>query len=136
MTKRPKTRESLDKILGDLAYVMFLDDDAEVQIDSTDVDGDTPLHKLLWQGNTYGVELLLEHGANPNAVGDMGETPLHVAISQSNGRAVAALLKAGADPNVVSEFDETPRQKAARADPDLLALFNRRLPLPPPKRDC
>ena len=79
-----------------------------VDIDSTDVDGDTPLHVLLWRNDTAGALLLIEHGANVNAVGDMGETPLHVAIRQENMEVVKAMLAAGARTDIVSEFGQTP----------------------------
>lgn len=83
-----------------------------VAIDSRDCDGDTPLHVLLWRKDFGGAKDLIEAGADPNAIGDMGETPLHVAIRQEVPDIVDLLLAAGADPNIVSEFGETPRSMA------------------------
>lgn len=87
---------------------------AAVEIDSTDSDGDTPLHVLIRRGETDGALLLIQSGAPINAVGDMGETPLHVAVAKSNATVVRALLAKGARSDIVSEFGETARQKAAK----------------------
>jgi uncharacterized protein len=83
-----------------------------VDICSTDVDGDTPLHVLLWRKDTVGSLLLIQHGANVNAIGDMGETPLHVAIRQENIKAIQAMLAVGARTDIVSEFGQSPRSLA------------------------
>jgi len=48
--------------------------------------------------------LLIEKGADVNAVGDMGETPLHIALRKENLAIVRALLAAGARTDIVSEF--------------------------------
>jgi hypothetical protein len=45
--------------------------------------------------------LLLEAGADPNALGDHGERPLHRAIFDGCAGAIEALAKAGADPNAI-----------------------------------
>jgi ankyrin repeat protein len=79
-----------------------------VEIDSADVEGDTPLHVLLWRKDTYGALLLIQHGANVNAVGDMGETPFHVAIRQENVEAIRAIVGAGGRADIVSEFGQSP----------------------------
>lgn len=86
-----------------------------VRVDSTDVDGDTPLHVILRRGDTEGALLLIAHGAPVNAVGDMGETPLHVAIARANQQAIDALLAAGARTDIISEFGETASEKARKA---------------------
>jgi ankyrin repeat protein len=44
------------------------------------------------------VKLLIEKGADVNAVNQFGFTPLHVAISNRLSGIVRVLLKAGADP--------------------------------------
>ena len=81
--------------------------EATVYIDSTDCDGDTPLHVLIWREDTDGALLLIQNGAPINAVGDMGETPLHAAITKKNMKVIDALLKAGARADIVSEFGKT-----------------------------
>jgi hypothetical protein len=45
------------------------------------------------------IELLLQHGANPNLANSKGETPLHHAVGSANLAAVRRLLDAGARPS-------------------------------------
>lgn len=68
-------------------------------------DGQTPLHVAAMQAQLEAVKLLLEAGANPNAVDKKGNTPLMIAASGLAGDAerewhtVDCLLRAGADPS-------------------------------------
>lgn len=66
------------------------------------------------------IELLLEHGADPNVRGMNDGTPLHQAVWKhatwpSHRRAVGLLLGHGADPNLATRIDDcsTPAQDAA-----------------------
>ncbi len=63
--------------------------------------------------------MLIENGANVDAVGDMGETPLHVAIRKENLSVVRALIKAGANTDIVSEFGVSARALAAEKGIDI-----------------
>ena len=87
--------------------------EAKVRIDNTGCDGDTPLHVLIWRGDTAGAVLLIENGAPVDAAGDMGETPLHAAISKKDMATIDALIKAGARTDIVSEFGKTALEKAS-----------------------
>ncbi len=126
MSKRPKSRQSLEDILASCSDTLFPAalGKAEVQIDSTDVDGDTPLHVLLRRGNDFGAKCLIENGADVNAIGDMSETPLHVATRKQNVTIVALLLKAGANPDAMSEFGQTPQSIAAKLGGKMNELFD------------
>ena len=95
--------------------------DAEVQIDSTDCDGDTPLHVLIWRNDTVGALMLIENGAPLNAAGDMGETPLHAAVSTKNMPIIHALIKAGARTDIKSEFGKTALENASEKGIALVA---------------
>ena len=53
------------------------------------------------------VSLLLDHGAQVNAKGDIGLTPLHCAASKGKLEIVELLLKNGADRTIQNEFGET-----------------------------
>ena len=125
MGKKKKNRASLEEILASTSDVLFPAELGEqvVDINSTDCDGDTPLHVMAWRKDRYGVELLIEHGANVNAVGDMGNTPLHVALSQKEIYIVEVLLKAKASTSIKSEFGETAKEKAAKLGGKYASLF-------------
>lgn len=128
MPKRSKKRETLSQVLASCSETLFPADmgSAPVSLQSRDVDGDTPLHVMLWRGNTYGALQLIEAGADVNAVGDMSETPLHIAVKKQNVTVVEALLSAGADPTMVSEFGQMPRQLAEELGGDISRLFSTR----------
>lgn len=70
-----------------------------VEVDTQRLDGDTPLHIACNWGDVSAVEILLEHGANPNTKGDMGCTPLYTTVSFGNLRCAKLILEAGADVN-------------------------------------
>ncbi len=103
------TRRSLAEILQSVSVALFPDrmGDAPVAVDSRDVDGDTALHVIVRRGELEGVRVLLDAGANPDAIGDMGETPLHIAVGGGHREIAAALMAAGAHGNIVSEFGQS-----------------------------
>lgn len=53
-------------------------------LESVDHDGNTPLHFAAFHGNSRGVELLLEAGAQPNAANKNGKTAAHKAVQIGN----------------------------------------------------
>lgn len=106
---------ALAQVLQSTSDVLFPADAGEAKVDlySVGLEGDTPLHVLLWRDDTEGALLLIAHGAPLDAIGDMGETPLHIAAGRKNERVVRALVAAGANGEIVSEFGQTPRQLGA-----------------------
>lgn len=127
MAKKFKSRETLDQLLSSCSDTLFPAEmgEAPVSIDSRDCDGDTPLHVMLWRKNTYGALLLIEAGADLNAVGDMSETPLHVAVSRGNITVVEALLKSGANPATKSEFGKSAKEMAVELGGEMLRCFDK-----------
>ncbi len=121
---------SLEDILQSTSDSLFPADMGRrpVRIDSRSADGDTPLHVLLSRKDVAGAKALLEAGADPNAIGDMGETPLHVAIRQGALAAIEALLMAGANADIRSEFGDSPRTMAAAKNGDMARLLKRAAP--------
>lgn len=125
MSKRPKTRQSLDEILASCSDTLFPAEmgKAPVQMDSQDPDGDTPLHVMLWRGDTYASVCLIDAGADIHAVGDMSETPLHIAVRKENVKVAAKLLAMGANTECVSEFGQSPRSMAQTVGGEIQKLF-------------
>jgi hypothetical protein len=55
-----------------------------------------PLHSAAWEGSPEAVRLLLEHGADPNAVGSHGRTPLWFSALGGRPDNARLLLSSGA----------------------------------------
>lgn len=127
MSKKIKSRETLNQLLSSCSETLFPAEmgEAAVKIDSRNSDGDTPLHVMLWRKNTYGALLLIEAGADVNAVGDMLETPLHIAVRGGNTAVVEALLKSGANPASKSDFGTSPKDMAAELGGEMQRCFRK-----------
>ena len=125
MSKRPKKRQPLEEILQSTSDTLFPEElgKAHIELNSRDCDGDTPLHVLLWRGDHYGAELLIDAGADIDAIGDMGQTPLHVALMKQNLRITRVLVSAGADTTIRSEFGQTAVEMAKDLGGDFVRLF-------------
>ena len=93
-----------------------------VSLSSRDADGDSPLHVLAWRSDVEGVELLVDAGADANAIGDMGETPLHVAIHRRCIPIVVILVRAGARTDIPSEFGATPLDLATEVGGEIAKI--------------
>ncbi|MBN1550377.1 ankyrin repeat domain-containing protein [bacterium] len=78
---------------------------------ATDIKGFSPLH----YASSYPVaELLINHGANPNAQNTyLGETPLQSAILSNNRNIVEYLVSRGADVNLTDFSGSSPLHYAA-----------------------
>ena len=74
----------------------------------------TPLHWAARQGHNDLVRLLLEKGADPNAVSKSGETPLHLTSSQGKIETAEILISKGADLNIKDLQGLTPYDSAEK----------------------
>lgn len=100
--------------------------------------GSTPLMRAAKNGDAAAIRLLLEHGADPNAVQKTQSTPLMFAAGLGRGtgaftkdyateaellEAVQVLVAAGADVNAVDEAGETPLHYGAQASDDIVKFL-------------
>jgi ankyrin repeat protein len=77
-------------------------------------DAATALHWAVYWDNAEVVSLLVQAGANVNAVTDLGITPLYLAASNGNAAVVQQLLDKRADPNLASTAGVSPLMRAAQ----------------------
>uniref|UniRef100_A0A7S1Z4I0 ACB domain-containing protein n=1 Tax=Ditylum brightwellii TaxID=49249 RepID=A0A7S1Z4I0_9STRA len=83
---------ALEKAIGEI-------DNKEDLLNKADDSGQTALHFAADRGAAKCVSLLLEAGANPNAVDDDGISVLQTAVIGGDVETVKLLLQAGADPD-------------------------------------
>ncbi len=74
--------------------------------------GNTPLHVASLRGDRNAVGLLLEAGADPNAVGEGGCTPLHKALEGQHLQVARMLLAAGGGLDATNQGGVSPRDLA------------------------
>jgi ankyrin repeat protein len=86
------------------------------RVRSRSADGFTPLHFAAFFGRGAAARVLLDAGADPDAVAAnaMKVTPLHSAIAARHGAIAVELIARGASPNVRQEQGWTPLHSAAR----------------------
>ena len=85
---------------GIVAYVVRENPNVSLEsiLSVRDKNNNTPLHEAVRSGNSDVVRLLLEHGANVNAVGENGKTPVLLSISGNEQyRIYEMLVRHGAD---------------------------------------
>jgi len=115
-------------VTGDLAEVRRLVVDCGVDPNVREDDkGATPLHVAAEYGYSEIVEVLLEHGVDPNIRDKYGDTPLHYAAVFGNSKVVEVLLERGADPNIRDKYGLTPLHYAAAFDyPKIVELLHKK----------
>jgi len=92
---------------GDAARLL-LNKGASVRARSTNPMANTPLHAAAAGHHPALVKLLLDHGANANALQQGGWAPLHSAAQNGDLESARALLDAGADVSVRAENNQKP----------------------------
>jgi hypothetical protein len=88
-----------------------------------DAKGETPLHHAARHGDLAVIEVLLAHGADPNAKTPVGATPLHVARAFGEEKAAKRLVDAGAKTGSELSDEDADVQRAtnlARSKIDVL----------------
>ena len=66
------------------------------QVNAMDVEGNTPLHDRMSEGDVAVAETFIAHGADVNARNGDGRTPLHVAADAGRVDMMVLLLQRGA----------------------------------------
>ncbi|XP_071316548.1 ankyrin repeat domain-containing protein 27 [Trachinotus anak] len=77
-------------------------------VNSSNVDGFTPLHVAALHGHSALAALLVRHGANVNARTNQSATPLHLASQNSHIQVVRFLLECNAKLNKKDHYGNTP----------------------------
>lgn len=91
-----------------------------------------PLFNAAYYGHVEVVQVLLEHGANPDIRNSVNSTPLMGAAEQAKTAVVSLLLAAGADALLENNYKMTARAYAANhSNFQTLAVLDN----PPPRRD-
>ncbi len=108
------------------AVTLLLQKDADVHQRSSNALRNQPLHAVIALGrNPDTVRILLEHGADPNAVQAGGFTPLLQAAASGDAPLIALLLAAGADRQARCDRGKTAADYAReRGHLDALALLD------------
>lgn len=92
---------------------LLLDSGADVRARSRNPLDNMPLHAAVAGGDRVELaRLLLERGADPNAIQHGGYTPLHETAQNGSLEATRLLLDFGADPSIHSADGKTARQLA------------------------
>ena len=69
--------------------------------------GTTPLHYACKLNYPDVALVLLQHGANPNAISEIDDNPIHCCIQNGNAEILDLLISNGADPNYTTDLGET-----------------------------
>jgi hypothetical protein len=82
-------------------------------VDARDDRGQTPLHRAAIAGQLKAAALLLDHGANPNALAEGEMTPLHFAAMLARPELAGLLTRRGARPDIRNASGMMPLHLAA-----------------------
>jgi hypothetical protein len=100
-----------------------------IDVNAKASDGDTPLHVAAIRGDREAVRLLVEAGAQVDALGDMSCTPLYNAVGKGHHEVARLLLEFGADPNLMNELKSSAMAWARnRGDIKLLQILEKTQP--------
>ena len=81
---------------------------AQLSIDVTDHDANTPLSEAACYGEVELAKFFLSRGAHPDSRNDLGRTPLWRACYNGHAEIVQLLLQSGADKSIPNNLGEEP----------------------------
>ena len=90
--KNKNTSESAQSVRNSHEIIEALLE-AGIDLELTDQEGNTALHKAASTGNTEILNTLIKKGANIHATNNNGDTPLHLAIRKGNMEAARLLMR-------------------------------------------
>ncbi|MGO9515590.1 MAG: ankyrin repeat domain-containing protein [Candidatus Korobacteraceae bacterium] len=99
--------------LGDVARLRTLVASDHTLVKAQSSDGFTPLHLACFFGQPEAVELLVQQGADPNAVSPGRIAIIHSAAASRSAAMVKLVLQAGANPNLQQQGGYTALHEAA-----------------------
>lgn len=114
-------------ISNDVDAVNFFSKSGVTVVNQKNIGGATSLHIAARNGNVQIAKILIDNGANVNAIDNEGWTPLMRATTSGNSELVGMLLDHGADASKVNSVGETAIIQAASSGCDecLNILFSK-----------
>jgi uncharacterized protein len=101
--------ERLSALLREIAELPDFALAPSPSVDMRSPNGNTPLHIAALRGDAAAVHLLIEAGADPNAIGERGCTPLHQALEKAHRNVARILVAAGGSMDARNRDGITPR---------------------------
>ena len=95
------------------SVVVSLINNTEIDMDSRDEYGYSPLHWASKKGHTETVLALINNGANVNSEDQYGKAPLHRASENGHTETTLALINKGANVNSEDQYGKTPLHRAS-----------------------
>ncbi|RSL97127.1 hypothetical protein CDV31_013195 [Fusarium ambrosium] len=99
---------SQGQLQGDLFFIKQVLATGDVDVNSRDDRGQTPLHRAAKEGNEAVARLLLEYRADKEVKSNGNQTPLHCAAEEGSEAVARLLLEHGADKEVKDYTGQTP----------------------------
>lgn len=99
---------TLAEVLADVGAAPGFDGVNDIDISTRGSRGQTPLHWMAYLGDVNGVRLLVEAGADANAVDHDGNTALHDAVLSRQHLVVALLVASGANVGLRNHEGKSP----------------------------
>lgn len=112
----PMLIESAKKCNTGLMARIFEECGSSLDVSPKDALGNTPLHYSAQGGHIDTLKMLLERGADCNAINFTGESPLHKAVVQGSEEIITAILEGGGDPRIANKKKLTPVHLAKSAE--------------------